>query len=289
MMRSKITLGLWALGNSEGFHAPVDSRKAKNLIKTAYKYGIHSFDSAFSYNTDALLYSALREIGVKTESVEIFEKVMPYKTLRKKAEASLRALRSECIEALIIHWPREEEELYPALRDAEKLVYENKFRALGISNFPSELAKKAASDFNITYNEYYSSPVQTGEAIKGLKSLKYGIFAFGSLLRDDIPDDERRNLFYYEGDAYPHFIKLKDTIKMIAEKREESIKKVLLAFALHDDPFRLIIGAGKAEQLEDLECSPLSEEEYKKIEDLSAALSIYNNSDNIFSHTWRAQ
>ena len=119
--RNDITLGLWAVGNSAGFHAPIDARSAKNLIKTAYKKGIRSFDSAFSYGSDSLLYAALRELGVRSDEVEIFEKIMPFKSLRRKAEASLRALKRDCIDALIIHWPREEE-LFQALREAEKLI-----------------------------------------------------------------------------------------------------------------------------------------------------------------------
>ena len=286
---SKITLGLWAFGNAEGFHSKISPREAKDIIKTAYKKGIHSFDSAFSYNTDSILYSALKEIGIRTESVEIFEKIMPYKTLRKKAEASLRALKTEGIEALIMHWPREEEEVYAALRDAETLVEEGKFLSLGLSNFPHYLFEKIKKDFDIRYNEYFSAPTYITPPEKDCRNLKYGIYSFGSLLHDDSPQDARKNLFYYGKEAYPHFIALKNTVKEIAQKKEKSVKQILFSFALSDNPYRVITGAGRKEHIEQQEEDVLEKEDYIAIMEKAEALSGYNKSDNIFSHDWKGR
>ena len=288
-MKSKITLGLWALGNSEGFHNPMTAREAKDIIKDAYKKGIRSFDSAFSYGTDNLLYSALKEIGIKTSDVEIFEKIMPYQSLRKKAEASLRALKTEKAEAIIIHWPRRKEELFAALKEAEKMVEEGKFNELGISNFPASLTKKISSSFEITYDEYFFSPTYAPEPQKGFKNLKYGIFSLGSLLKDEKEEDRRKDLFYYSEDAFPLFLQLKQTIRRIAEERGCTLRDVLLSFALYDNPYRVIIGSRRKEHI-DLPSNIISMEEkdYSAIMEKSRALSHYMKGDNIFNHDWRA-
>ena len=44
----------------------------KDIIKKAYKKGIRAFDTAFSYSgADSMLYSAMREMGVKRDEYEI--------------------------------------------------------------------------------------------------------------------------------------------------------------------------------------------------------------------------
>lgn len=284
--RNDITLGLWAVGNSAGFHAPIDARSAKNLIKTAYKKGIHSFDSAFSYGSDSLLYAALRELGVRSDEVEIFEKIMPFRSLRRKAEASLRALKRDCIDALIIHWPREEE-LFLALREAEKLMDEKKFNAIGISNFPPELAISIAKDFPISYNEYFSSPTMIQSPIEGMRNLKYGIYSFGSLLMDEKPDGERGKLYYYGKDAYPHFIALRRELEKIAEEKGVSEKDLLFSFAIYDRPYRVIIGARREDQADAPKTAYLDSESYERIAQKGKELQSFLKSDNIFSHDWR--
>ena len=288
MTTDKLTLGLWALGNSEGFHSKITAREAKDIIKTAYKKGIHSFDSAFSYNTDNLLYSALREMGVKTEDVEVFEKVMPYKSMRKKVEASLRALRTEHLTSLIIHWPSAEEQLFSALKDAEGIMEEGKCSSIGISNFPHSLARRVEKDFQISYNEYFSAPTFPSSPVEGLRNLKYGIFSFGSLLKDDM-QDARKDLFYHQKEVLPSFLSLKRTIDEIAKEKGASRKEILISFALYDNPHRIIIGAGRKEHLDALEAPPLEERYYSAIMEEGMKVASYNESDNVFSHNWRGR
>lgn len=285
---NKLCLGLWALGNSQGFHSKTEPRDAKNIIKAAYQKGIRSFDTAFSYHNTNLLYSALKEIGVKTDSVEIFIKVMPYKTLGKKVEAELRALKCEKVKSILIHWPSDKG-LYEALKAAEKLKDEGKAESIGISNFPPGITEKIQKDFLLSYCEIYSSPTLINMPAKGLKVLKYGIFSFGSLLRDDVPKDARNTLYYYQSPYYGTFLDLKDKIKEISEKKCISPKETLLSFAAYDNPERIIIGARKKEHLTDLNICELNEDEYLSIYEKSVKLSKGFSSDNIFCHNWKSQ
>ncbi len=285
-MMSNITLGLWALGKSEDFHAPKSARDAKDVIKAAYRKGIRSFDSAFSYGTDSLLYSALREMGKEKEDVEIFEKIMPCKSLKRKAEASLRSLKRDSLDAIIIHWPSGDEKIYSALRDAEALVKEGKFNSLGVSNFPLPLTEKLRKDFDIAYDEYFSSPAMLREKADGLKSLKYGIFSFGSLLSDNL-SGRRKELYYYKGKAHEEFLKLKALIEEVSLKNKKSIKETLISFALFDKPHRIIIGASRSEHLDDLSSYEMEASDYNAIAKKAETLMRYNTSDNIFGHAWR--
>ena len=118
-------LGLWNMGACD-FHAPLSGREGKNIIKKAYKTGIRAFDTAFSYSeADSLLYSAMREMGVKRDEYEIWSKVMPVPTLRKKVDASRRRLGSDFFDILMLHWPTREESLFSSLKILESLKNEN--------------------------------------------------------------------------------------------------------------------------------------------------------------------
>ena len=59
--RSTRILGLWNMGDSQGFHERKDPRVLKDIIKTAYRNGVDTFDSAFSYkDSDSMLSSAMK-------------------------------------------------------------------------------------------------------------------------------------------------------------------------------------------------------------------------------------
>ena len=98
-------LGLWNMGAC-AFHSPLPPREGKDLIKKAFRKGIRAFDTAFSYSeADSMLYSAMREAGIEREEYEIWSKVMPLPTMRKKVDASRRRLGSDYFDILMIHWP----------------------------------------------------------------------------------------------------------------------------------------------------------------------------------------
>ena len=59
------------------------------MIKAAWRMGIRTFDTAFSYaDADSILHRALKEINGTDAAV--ISKVMPVPTLRRKAEGDAR-------------------------------------------------------------------------------------------------------------------------------------------------------------------------------------------------------
>ena len=280
---SRIYLGLWAMGDSKGFHEEKDPRTAKNEIKDAWRSGIRAFDTAFSYNTDSLLYSALRELGVRTDETEIIEKIMPVPTLRKKAEASLRALHSEKVSHLLIHWPADAAMLFPSLREAEKLMDEGKAEHIGISNFPAELASMVRNDFDITMHERAYSPVWIRDEEKEKLPLTlYGIFGFGTLFHRDRPSDERGKLYMYS--CPEEWNALNDEIERIASLHDTTKAAVLFSFAERRSD-AIIVGTGCRDYLSS--GFTLSDGEHASLMMKALALDAKAPSDNIFDHNWR--
>lgn len=279
---SEVTLGLWSLGESAGFHEKTDPRTAKNRIKDAWRDGITSFDTAFSYGTDTLLYSALKEIGVRTDDAKITEKVMPVPTFRKKTEACLRALRTERVTNLLIHWPADMKMLFPALREAEKMLDEGKALHIGASNFPTSLLREVSRDFPLSIHERAYSPVWIrDEQDEPLPLMLYGIFGFGTLFHEEPPEDERGKLYMY-GNA-TEFRALCDEIGRMEEKHGVSRAEVLFSFAQRRSD-AIIIGSGGREYLKS--GFTLSEEEHSDIYMKALDLDRKAGSDNIFGHRW---
>ena len=280
---SKIYLGLWGLGDSKGFHRGKDPRTAKNEIKAAWRRGIHAFDTAFSYNVDSLLYSALKEAGARTDEAEIIEKVMPVPTFRKKTEASLRALGTERVDWLLLHWPTEDKDLFNALKDAEKMKDEGKALHIGVSNFPTDLIAKVSGDFELEMHERAFSPVWIKDEEKETLPLAlYGIFGFGTLFHEERPDDERGKLGMYDSPAEWHA--LNRAIRETEEKHGVSRAEVLFSFA-EKKSGRIIIGSGDHSYLDS--GFSLTDDEWNGIYMKALELSMKNGSDNIFSHNWR--
>lgn len=288
-MNEDIIFGLWSQGDSSGFHRPIDARKAKNIIKTAYKQGIRDFDTAFSYKqSNSLLYSAMKEIGVKTEDVGITLKIMPYPSFLKKVYSSLKALVTEHVKAVLIHWPAKGEFLFSVLKELEKIKDEGICDEIGVSNFPLPLLKRISSDFNISIHQRPVSAIWKKDLEKEfLKIQGYGAIGFGTLAGMDIPKDNRRNLYIYK-EAEADFQNLITAIMEIADKNSSSMAEIAFSYARSLSSGTTIIGASEENQLSILQ-HPLflDKEDKKRLDTLSDKLLRFQEKDNIFGHDWR--
>ena len=288
--RSTRILGLWSMGDSQGFHGRKDPRVLKDIIKTAYRNGVDTFDSAFSYkDSDNMLSSAMKEMGVKEESYHVIGKVMPVPTFRKKLDVELKRLGRTYLDTLLIHWPTEEG-LFDSMKELEKALQDGKALRIGVSNFPVELIENLKTDFPITIHERAYSPLCTRDIDKEpLPLLLYGCYGFGCLLKDSKPDDRRSSLYFYQDDAYGKFLELRNLLKQLAVKYNASERDVLLSFAESVESEGIILGASSIKQAEELtvESMELENDDMRAIKMLGEGLESFNPSDNVFSHHWK--
>ncbi len=288
-MNEDIIFGLWSQGDSSGFHSPIDARTAKNIIKTAYKQGIRAFDTAFSYKqSNSLLYSALKEIGVKTEDVSITLKIMPYPSFLKKADSSLKALKAEHVKAVLIHWPAKDEMLFSALKELERIKNKEICEEIGVSNFPIPLLKKISSDFDISIHQRPVSAIWKKDLEKEFLNLQgYCAIGFGTLASMDIPNDKRRELYIYK-EAKTDFQNLIEAIREIADRNSSSMAETAFSYARSLSRGTTIIGASRESQLSILQHPlTLEKDDKKRLDALSDKLIRFQIEDNIFKHDWR--
>lgn len=276
-------MGLWNMGDTP-FHSPIPSKEAKNIIKKAYRMGIRTFDTAFSYgNADTLLYSAMRELGKDDWSV--ISKVMPVPTLRKKAEISLSRLHKDCFSVLLLHWPTEDESLYRSLKELESLLSEGKAEAIGISNFPLTLLKKVMHDFPLTYHERplsliwdkdYEEEKNTGIKILAYAPLGMGLLSGKYSRKEDIADS-RASLYAFSS---PH---MEELLTLLANK-----PSMALSWVYMKKPYGVVSGYGKVEELEILRnIKTIDNENFSHLSELSHKITSLASSDNIFAHNWK--
>lgn len=122
-----VGFGTWDVRGEAGKHA----------ILTALELGYRLIDTAQMYDNEEIVGKAVRESGLARKEIFITTKLYrpsnSYQKAKDGIEKSLRALRTDYIDLLLIHEPYENAlEMYEALKEADDVGI---VRAIGISNF----------------------------------------------------------------------------------------------------------------------------------------------------------
>ena len=280
---SETALGLWNLSSSS-FHRCLSPREGKNLIKAAWKAGIRTFDTAYSYaEASSLLFAAMREMGVH-DDVNIITKVMPVPTLRRRFETELRRMGRDYTDILLIHWPSEEPQLAESLETLTALKNEGKAKEIGVANFPVNLLRWAAERFPISYHERALSLVWSKgweeEKHLGLRTIAYSPLGMGLLSgryqKIEEITDRRKDLPILKTAAFPQML-----------KEIRGTPDTALSWVYGEKPWCVVSGFSNPDQLGILKSlAPLTAERQQELTDLASMLSAETDADNIFAHHW---
>ena len=135
---SEIAFGAWAIvGGFNWGHQ--DEKDSLDALQAAYESGINFFDTAELYGAGASENLIHRALGNVRDKIIVATKLKPddfaYDNVKKATEERLKALNTNCIDLLQLHWPNPDipfAETMDALADLKK---EGKIRAFGVSNF----------------------------------------------------------------------------------------------------------------------------------------------------------
>ena len=282
ILQSEAVMGLWNLSPSP-FHSALSAREGKDLIKEAYRAGIRTFDTAFSYGeADSLLSAAMRELG--THGFSVISKVMPVPTLRKKAMISLRRLGIGRFSVLLLHWPSDDDAIMRSMEDLIALKEEGLTEAIGVSNFPLPLLRKTASRFPVEYHERPLSLIWNKdweeEKALGIRTLAYAPLGMGLLSgryrsADGLPD-ERKNLKAVSSPAFP---------ELLRELSGDASLALSWVYSMH--PWGVVSGfshRGDTALLRSVR--EIGKEKMTRLTALADAVTACSGSDNIFAHRW---
>ena len=145
----KIGFGTWSIGGGSRADPKLDPISLAAL-RSALEVGYTHFDTAETYaegHSEELIGQAIRETGIKRDSLFITTKVAPehleYEQVLKACQGSLQRLDMDYIDLYLIHWPRVGMKFEETFRALNKLVRDGQVRHLGISNFSVKLLKQS--------------------------------------------------------------------------------------------------------------------------------------------------
>jgi len=256
-------MGLGCMGMSE-FYGPADEAESRATLEMAVDRGICFLDTADMYGAgknEELLSDILRrrrkEIVLATKFGFIRDPAAPNDPTRRRlsgspeyvrsaCEASLRRLKVDVIDLYYQHRVDASTPIEETVGAMAQLVKEGKVRALGLSEAPVDIIRRAAAVHPIAalQNEYSlwtrdpeDGPLQACRAL-GITLVPYSPLGRGFLtgqLRspdDFAPDDFRRNNPRFQGENFKKNLSLVQKVEALAKQKGSTPGQLALAWVM---------------------------------------------------------
>ncbi len=149
--------GTWKLRDTE----------CSEAIKLALSTGYRHIDTAQIYENEAAVGTGIREGGIPRDQVFLTTKVwmsnLGDDALQKSVEDSLRKLKTDYVDLLLIHWPTDTVPLEEQLRALQAVKDAGKAVLIGVSNFTVAQMREATENLGaplannqVEYHPYLS-------------------------------------------------------------------------------------------------------------------------------------
>ena len=178
--------------------SPMTGGMSAATVETALKVGYRHIDTGRKYGTEGAVGEAMRASGLKRDDVFVVTKVS-HENLRpadfaRSVDESLKALKLDTIDLLMIHWPNPEIPLDIAMPSLAKAKREGLARHIGVANFNTTLLDQAVKlcdePLSVLQAEYHPYLDQTkllaGVRRHGLVFVAHCPLARGRLFADPV-------------------------------------------------------------------------------------------------------
>jgi 2,5-diketo-D-gluconate reductase B len=165
-------------------------------VRHALQLGYRHVDTARGYGNEAEVGRGIAQSGVPRAEIFLTTKIRPSDlsagNARASVEGSLRDLRDDYVDLVLIHWPNRSVPLRDSLDTLFKLREEGKTRQVGVSNFPPGLLRQALEQGPILCNQVEYHPFLAQPALlelardNDLMLTAYGPMARGEVQRDRV-------------------------------------------------------------------------------------------------------
>ncbi len=133
---------------------PLRGRVLHNAIALAAEVGYRSFDTAQMYENEAETGDALSELGLKRDQLHVTTKVHPDNFTKaaflSSVEKSLKDLKLDYVDVLLVHWPPADGEIEPSLAQLQQAFDKGLARNIGISNYTAQMMRDAVGIVDTT-------------------------------------------------------------------------------------------------------------------------------------------
>lgn len=119
----------------------------RNILVAALHHGFRHIDTAQMYQNEVDVGAAIRSAGVPRTDVFVTTKIWvshyPRGQFMASMDDSLRALQSEYVDLLLVHWPRGGAGIDEQIEGLNAAVDTGKARFIGVSNYNAEMLRTA--------------------------------------------------------------------------------------------------------------------------------------------------
>lgn len=185
----KLGLGTWRMTGSDCVVA----------VRDALELGYDHIDTARAYGNEAQVAQAVHDSGRNRDEIFLTTKLW-YEDLsaigvHDQLEQSLRDLRTEYVDLLLVHWPNPE---FPLARTLDAMLQARdagRVRHIGVANFPTVLLREALAHAplvcnQVEYHPYLGQPHVLELARESdMIVTAYSPLAQGEVLRDPVIAD----------------------------------------------------------------------------------------------------
>ncbi len=228
-----------------------------DAVEEAIFVGYRHLDTAEMYKNEEAVATGLRRAGVDRGDLFITTKVwmdnLSPDGLRRSLDGSLERLDTDYVDLWLIHWPNPAYPLQESLATMRQLQQEGKVRSLGVSNFPSNLFRQAASLAPVVCNQVEYHPYLSQRNVLAA-AREHGAFvtAYAPIARGNVQDDP--------------------VLKEIGAKYDKTPAQVALRWLIQQSDVAAIPKSGRPERIREnfnIFDFALSEEEMNRINSLA--------------------
>jgi diketogulonate reductase-like aldo/keto reductase len=243
----------------------VDTDEVAEVIAKAIQVGYRHLDTASVYGNERSVGRAIKASGVARDQLFVATKAWNteygYDQILRAFDNSQRRLDLERVDLYLLHWPVPRQ-IAESWRAMERLLHENRVRAIGVSNFRTtdlglvlESANVPPACNQIEIHPYFTQPeVRVFCQERNIQLISYSPLGTGSW--SDVPSSRKPV-------ADP-------VIKEIGERHQVSPAQVILRWNLQHGwvPIPKSENPGRMQENIDLEGFSLSEDEMARIDAL---------------------
>lgn len=192
----------------------LDESTAEKAVVTALEAGYRHVDTAVMYDNETGVGRGLATSGLDRDEVFVTTKIRPANAaagdVGPELEGSLRRLDLDHVDLVLLHWPNDDVEVEETVQALVATQERGLTRAIGISNHPVALMRRAASAGPVFTNqvEYHPYLDQT-PVLEAADELGMTVMAYSPVARGRVFDDDTLAEIARAHDASPGQVALR--------------------------------------------------------------------------------
>ena len=163
-------------------------------VGRALSMGYRHLDTAQMYGNEAEVGRGIEDSGVERGEIFVTTKVWPsdfaHDRVLQKTRESLKKLRTDYVDLLLMHWPGDGVPLGETLGAMRELQQDGSLLHIGVSNFSPSLVEEAAEHAEIICNQVQYHPYRRQDAlVDQAQEMDYLLTAYTPLSRGGVQKD----------------------------------------------------------------------------------------------------